>query len=104
MYLFFVETKQGVFEWPSGRKYEGEWDNSSMHGKGRLAYEDGNVYIGNFKNDQRSGYGLFVWSDGKRYDGPWQENKQHGIATLELLDGTKVKAEFDKGQKIRYID
>ena len=51
-----------------------------MHGKGKLIYEDGNVYDGEFKDDMRCGHGDFTWADGKRYIGPWIDNKQNGSA------------------------
>ena len=38
----------GVFEWPDGRKYEGE-----------------------YKYDLKEGHGTFYWPDGRKYTGAW---------------------------------
>jgi hypothetical protein len=42
----------GVFTWPDGRKYEGE-------------------YI----DDKKEGKGTFYWPDGRKYDGDWFNGK-----------------------------
>ena len=42
----------GVFEWPDGRKYEGE-----------------------YKDDKKEGYGTFYWPDGRKYTGAWLNGK-----------------------------
>lgn len=45
----------GIFTWPDGRKYEGE-----------------------YKEDKKSGVGKFFWPDERAYYGFWEEGKQHG--------------------------
>ena len=42
----------GVFTWPDGRRYEGE-------------------YI----DDKKEGRGIFYWNDGRKYDGQWLNGK-----------------------------
>jgi hypothetical protein len=36
---------------PGGHEYEGQFVNGKMHGKGKLFFRDGRVYVGTFKND-----------------------------------------------------
>ena len=31
-----------------GRKYEGQWLNNKMHGKGTFSWVDGKIYIGEY--------------------------------------------------------
>ena len=45
----------GTFQWPDGRKFEGQ-----------------------FVKDKKQGPGVFTWSDGRKYDGEWKDGKQHG--------------------------
>jgi hypothetical protein len=40
----------GIFTWPDGRKYDGE-----------------------YVNDLKEGYGIFDWPSGKRYEGYWSK-------------------------------
>jgi hypothetical protein len=32
--------------WADGRKYEGEWNDNNMHGRGKYTWSDGRVYEG----------------------------------------------------------
>ena len=43
----------GVFEWPDGRKYDGEWKNGKQHGVGVYTSASGKTKKGQ-------------WSEGKR--------------------------------------
>lgn len=37
---------QGLFEWPDGRSYVGEYVNDKKNGKGEVTWPDGRKYIG----------------------------------------------------------
>ena len=43
---------QGLFLWPDGRKYEGQ-----------------------YVVDMKEGYGSFYWPNGNKYDGNWKSGK-----------------------------
>ena len=45
------------------------WTNK--HGYGVFKWASGNVYKGNYKEDQRHGYGEMYWTDGSVYKGEW---------------------------------
>ena len=40
-------------------------------GIGKLIFQDGSYYEGQFKKNELSGYGNYSWSDGKFYAGTW---------------------------------
>lgn len=42
------------------------------HGYGVYKWKSGNVYKGQFVNDQREGHGIMIWSDGTKYEGNWK--------------------------------
>ena len=69
---------KGVFEWPDGRKYEGE-----------------------FVDDHREGQGIHVWPDGSKYEGGWLKGKYHGFGIFTKANGKQTEADFDKGKKIK---
>jgi len=44
-----------VYTWPSGKKYEGQYESALKHGQGVLTWPDGKTYTGHFKQDNRHG-------------------------------------------------
>lgn len=44
-----------------------------MHGEGLYKWPDGKHYKGEFKFDKKDGYGVYTWADGKRYEGNFVE-------------------------------
>ncbi len=43
-----------------------------MHGKGMYTWPDGRKYIGDFANDKKEGHGIFKWADGRVFNGLWK--------------------------------
>ena len=68
-----------------------------MHGKGQLTFNDGKVYEGEFKNNNREGYGKFIFNGGRSYEGMWADGKQHGEGKLISIDGTETKGTWRYG-------
>lgn len=46
-----------------------------MEGFGRMTWNDGKVYEGQFGKDKIEGFGFFYWPDGKKVQGWWHEGK-----------------------------
>ena len=45
------------------------------NGYGTYAWEDGNIYVGEFKNSLEHGQGTYTYSDGRIDKGIWKNNK-----------------------------
>ena len=76
-----------------------------MQGKGIFTWPDGRKYEGEFINDKKEGYGTFYWPDGKIYKGNWKDGQQDGEG--EIFDPKKNKTRkgiWSKGKKIQWID
>ena len=43
-----------------------------MHYKGVFKWPDGREYIGEYVNDKKEGYGEFRWAGGRSYRGYWR--------------------------------
>ena len=50
-------------------KYEGEWVDGKMHGRGIYYYADGTVYDGTWSEGKMHGKGVFIYPNGNKYDG-----------------------------------
>ena len=56
----------------------------------------GDIYEGNFADDQRSGQGKFIGADGYKYEGSWQEGQIKGEGEVIYPDGSRYVGTFTK--------
>jgi hypothetical protein len=49
-----------------------------IHGKGVYRWPDGRTYEGEYYCNKKHGWGVYTWQDGSRYEGPWMNGKRHG--------------------------
>ncbi len=62
-----------------GHRYEGFTVNGKKHGKGKLLFEDGAFYEGEFKHDQINGKGTLYYQENQpAYEGFWVNGQFHG--------------------------
>jgi L1 cell adhesion molecule like protein len=46
-----------------------------MHGRGVFTWPDGRKYEGEYVEDKKEGKGVFYWPDGRQYKGNWLNGK-----------------------------
>ena len=90
----------GVYDWGGNRRYEGEWKEGKMQGKGKIWYVDGTYYEGMFYDNQRNGFGKYVWNDKKWYEGEWKDGKQNGNGVY-YKNGGVLKGKWDNGSLVK---
>ena len=56
--------------------YEGEMKNGSLHGRGKMRYVDGSVYIVTWADGLRDGEGVMNYADGNVYQGTMRKGKE----------------------------
>ncbi|XP_001369593.1 junctophilin-2 [Monodelphis domestica] len=66
------------------------------------------TYMGEWKNDKRSGFGVSERSSGLKYEGEWLDNLRHGYGCTTLPDGKKEEGKYRhnvlvKGMKKRVL-
>ena len=89
--LKFEGNGKEFFE--DGEYYIGQYKNGLRHGKGIEYYSNGNIkYKGNFVNDEKNGIGHYISEIGEYYIGQFKINFKHGKGTLYLPNG-KIKQE-----------
>ncbi len=81
------ENGYGLYVWPNGNRYEGDWVDGKTHGKGVHTWASGNRYEGDWVDGNRTGRGVLTWADGHRYEGYWVDGKRNGRGILTNPDG-----------------
>ena len=75
-----------------------------MEGEGIFEWPDGRKYIGEYKNDKKEGHGVFTWNDGRIYDGNWKNGKQHGEGKFfNPKKNEWKKGIWEDGKRIKWI-
>ena len=83
----------GTYEWISGNKYVGEWRDNKRTGQGTFTYSPngesaGHKYVGEWKDDDYNGQGTYTHADGTVEEGTWKDDELNGQATVTYADGT----------------
>eukprot|EP00075_Anas_platyrhynchos_P016776 XP_027306029.1 junctophilin-1 [Anas platyrhynchos] len=61
------------------------------------------TYMGEWKNDKRSGFGVSERSNGMKYEGEWLNNRRHGYGCTMFPDGTKEEGKYKNNVLVRGI-
>ncbi|XP_065483422.1 junctophilin-1 [Caloenas nicobarica] len=61
------------------------------------------AYMGEWKNDKRSGFGISERSNGMKYEGEWLNNRRHGYGCTMFPDGTKEEGKYKNNVLVRGI-
>lgn len=61
-----------------------------MHGKGKMEWPSGSVYIGGYDNGLKHGLGLLRWPDGSYYCGNWEKGRKHGTGVVDMPTARSV--------------
>ena len=58
----------GMYRWPTGATFRGEWMNGCMHGVGTFESPDGTRYQGGWAHDLKQGLGKKTYANGDCYE------------------------------------
>ena len=80
-----IFKKKITKKYKNGDIYIGEMKNDKQHGQGTMKFEDGDIYEGKWKNDEQNGKGIYTWGPGQfhkdKYDGDWLDGNMDGYGT-----------------------
>lgn len=92
-----VRQGTGAF-WNGAERYEGEWVQDQMHGRGVYNFATGATYDGEFQHNNFHGVGCYRWTDGAHYEGAWYCNRMHGDGLYVDKDGVEWRGRFVNGK------
>jgi len=73
-----------------------------IHGNGIYTWPDGKYYNGEYHQDQKQGYGIYRWPDGKQYEGGWLAGKQHGEGKVTNSKGIIKIGIWENGARTKW--
>jgi len=50
--------------------------------EGTMEYNNGDKYVGDWKNDEREGTGVLTYANGDKYEGDWKKDMKDGKGFL----------------------
>lgn len=89
---------KGTMAYADGDKYVGQWKDGSYYGQGTMTYADGDKYVGQWKYDMRHGQGTMTYADGGKYVGQWKDGRYHGQGTRTYANGDKYVGQWRDDQ------
>ena len=89
----------GKINYNSGEKYIGEWKDDIKHGQGTNTWANGSKYIGEYKDDIRHGQGTYTWASGNKYIGEYKDTKRYGQGTFTWANGDKYIGEYKDNKR-----
>ena len=88
---------KGTYAYQNGDTYVGGFKDGKFNGYGTITLLSGEKYVGVFKNDNFNGYGSLSLPVGINYVGEFNNNK-YVIGTLSFPDGSNYVGEFKNGE------
>lgn len=83
---------------PDGSRYRGEVVDGLLQGPGRLDYDNGAWFEGQFKDGRPSGQGEWSGFFGERYTGEFGDGLFEGRGVLTYEDGTRYEGHFHQSR------
>jgi hypothetical protein len=90
----------GIYVYPNGDKYEGNWVNETMHGAGVYYYKNGDIYKGDFRNNKLEGTATCTFRNGDKYVGEYVNNLPEGEGTYYFANGKVESGLYLQGKYV----
>ena len=87
-------TGKGKIIYNNGNTFTGEWQYGIKLGPGTFTFANGNTYTGDWVAGLPNGQGTFSGKDGMSYTGAWLNNKYHGQGTYTWPNGNTYTGNF----------
>lgn len=78
----------------NGNIYDGEWKKGLMHGKGRMTFNNGSVYEGEWEYNLMHGKGVCAYENGDIYEGEFKNSTKYGKGVYTYTDGGVHDGEY----------
>jgi len=91
---------KGIFIWNNGEKYIGNWKEGNMNGEGVLFDKNNKlIFDGNYYNNKRYGPGKLIIKDKEYYEGEFFDDKMEGKGAYHYENGDVWEGHFKNNLK-----
>lgn len=92
---------KGLIVYENGDYYMGDWENNQKSGRGTYYFNNGVVYEGEFNKGEICYVGRLLFNDGSMYEGGCLDGTPLGTGILLTADGKEYNGGWKKG---RYLE
>lgn len=85
--------------WPNGNSYIGQIIDGNRTGFGTYRFHDGEKYVGEFKEGKFHGFGVYYLKNGDMYKGDFVDGKFQGFGTYRHYFGDTYAGQFIDDQR-----
>ena len=82
----------------TGDTYEGDWVDGEIEGEGKFNFSNGDVFLGQFKNNQMNS-GVLTKANGDEYAGDFVNDLYDGYSLYKYVNGDVYCGDFSQGKK-----
>lgn len=92
---------EGLIVYENGDYYIGDWENNQKSGRGMYYFDSGVIYEGEFENGEIRWIGRLLFNDGSMYEGFCPDGTPDGTGVLLTADGKEYNGGWIHG---RYLE
>ena len=98
---YIIKNKKNIFNEVNKKsnQYNGQIINGKKNGFGKMNYENGDLYEGNWKDGLREGEGTLINNNGAKYYGIWENDSLKDKIEIEYINGDIYKGNLKEGKK-----
>ena len=96
--FFQFKKVSGVYMWPSGNSFLGQWMSGKRHGLG-VEKKQRWIYKGEWSQGFKGRYGVRISdTSGAKYEGTWANGLQDGYGSETYADGGTYFGQMSQGK------
>lgn len=88
------QTGTGTFVYENGDRYVGAFKDGQRDGKGTFEYANGDRFVGEYAAGKRNGEGTYIFKNGDRYVGRFKDGLRDGQGVYTFNQGGVFRGEF----------